>query len=116
MELTEYQTRCKSTAVYSEQNYHGERIAYLALALCGEAGELANVVKKVVRAKGMLAATLEFSDSDSESEARLKLRDELGDVLWYLASLAREAGFTLDEIAYQNLDKLAKRYANAPAH
>lgn len=68
---------------------------YLALGLCSEAGEVAGIVKKWLRQDGEL---------DHEAIAM-----ELGDVMWYLANLAAECGFTMDEIEEFNLDKLFDR-------
>lgn len=72
------------------------RLMVAALGLAGEAGEFANLVKK------MTAHGHPF-DPDS-------LKDELGDVLWYLAEAATASGLNLDEIAQDNVDKLLKRY------
>jgi NTP pyrophosphatase (non-canonical NTP hydrolase) len=72
------------------------RLIVSALGLAGEAGEFANLVKK------MTAHGHPF-DSDA-------LTDELGDVLWYLAEAATAAGLSLHAIAEQNVDKLRQRY------
>jgi NTP pyrophosphatase (non-canonical NTP hydrolase) len=79
----------------------GSNPIYPTLGLCGEAGEVADKVKKVIRDDDGV-----FSDPVRES---LKL--ELGDVLWYVAQLASELGFDLDSIARANLEKLASRAA-----
>ena len=73
-----------------------QRLIVAALGLAGEAGEFANLVKK------MTAHGHPF-DPDS-------LKDELGDVLWYLAEAATATGLNLGEIAQENVDKLLKRY------
>lgn len=67
-----------------------EDMRYNALAMCGEAGEVANVVKKGWRGD-------ELSQND--------LRDELGDVFSYWSHLVRCAGFTLDEVALRAVGK-----------
>ena len=72
------------------------RLIVSALGLAGEAGEFANLVKKM---------TAHGHPFDPEA-----LKDELGDVLWYLAEAATAAGLTLGEIANQNITKLLKRY------
>jgi NTP pyrophosphatase (non-canonical NTP hydrolase) len=96
MLLSDYQRRSRATAVYPDA---GSNLTYPALGLCGEAGETAEKVKKVIRDDaGVL--------TDQRREA---LAAELGDVLWYLAQLATEAGLELDVIAEQNLDKLLSR-------
>ncbi len=93
-----YQERCRATARYPDA---GANPIYPTLGLCGEAGEVADKVKKVIRDDNGV-----FSDPVRES---LKL--ELGDVLWYVAQLASELGFDLDTIARANLEKLASRAA-----
>ena len=98
MDLNQYQQGARATARYPQG---GANPIYPTLGLCGEAGEVADKVKKVIRDDDGV-----FSDSVRDS---LKL--ELGDVLWYVAQLASELGFDLDTIARANLDKLASRAA-----
>lgn len=77
----------------------GSEFTYPALGLVGEAGEIANKLKKVIRDKsGVLS-----------DEVRESVSDELGDVLWYVAQLATEMGTDLDTIAQRNIDKLSSR-------
>ena len=76
---------------------NGERrLIVSALGLAGEAGEFANLVKKM---------TAHGHPFDPQA-----LDDELGDVLWYLAEAATAAGLSLEEIANNNVKKLLKRY------
>jgi NTP pyrophosphatase (non-canonical NTP hydrolase) len=96
MELSEYQHRSRSTAVYPNV---GSNLTYPTLGLCGEAGETAEKVKKAIRDDG----------GELTPERRSALAAELGDVLWYLAQLATEAGLELDTVARENLDKLLSR-------
>ena len=86
MRLSDYQSRSRATAVYPGA---GENLLYPTLGLCGEAGEVAEKIKKMVRDDGG-----ELSD-----ERREALAKELGDVLWYVAQIATEADLDLDEIA-----------------
>jgi NTP pyrophosphatase (non-canonical NTP hydrolase) len=96
MELSDYQGRSRATAVYPQA---GDNLLYPTLGLCGEAGEVAEKIKKMVRDDaGVLS-----------EERRAALSKELGDVLWYLAQLATEAELDLDEVAQANLDKLLSR-------
>jgi NTP pyrophosphatase (non-canonical NTP hydrolase) len=96
MELSDYQHRSRVTAIYPGA---GDNLLYPTLGLCGEAGEVAEKVKKMVRDDaGVLTG-----------ERRDALAKELGDVLWYLAQLATEAGLDLDAIAEANLAKLLSR-------
>ena len=98
MDFQQYQEGCRATARYPDA---GANPIYPTLGLCGEAGEVADKVKKVLRDQGG-----EFS---AEVIAALQL--ELGDVLWYVAQLATELGLELDQVAQANLDKLASRSA-----
>ena len=96
MELSAYQRASRATAVYPNA---GEDLTYPALGLCGEAGEVAEKVKKAIRDDGGVLTT----------ERREALAGELGDVLWYLAQLATEAGLDLGEVAEANIAKLRSR-------
>lgn len=96
MELSDYQRLSRRTAVYPNA---GSDLTYPALGLCGEAGETAEKVKKTLRDDGGVLT----------DERREALAKELGDVLWYLAQLATEAGLELDRVAEENLDKLLSR-------
>lgn len=98
MDFADFQRRSRATAIYPGA---GANLLYPTLGLCGEAGEVAEKVKKMVRDDaGVL--------TDARREA---LAGELGDVLWYLAQLATEAGLELDAVAAQNLAKLDSRAA-----
>ena len=96
MELSDYQQRSRATAVYPDA---GANLTYPALGLCGEAGEVAEKVKKAIRDDGGVLT----------DERRDALAGELGDVLWYVAQLATEAGLDLDAVAAGNLAKLRSR-------
>ena len=95
MELAEYQQLSRRTAEYPRAAW----LSYPALGLAGEAGEVAEHVKKAIRDDGG-----QVSDG-----RRAAMSKELGDVLWYVAQLASELGLELDEIARENLDKLLSR-------
>ncbi len=69
------------------------------LGLVGEAGEAADKVKKVIRDKGGYAS----------EEDKATIVEELGDVLWYVANVARYMGVSLSEIAEGNIKKLESR-------
>jgi len=96
MDLNTYQQAAGRTALYPDR---GQNPLYPTLGLCGEAGEVADKVKKVLRDDGGI-----FS-----AERRQAIALELGDVLWYVAQLAHELGVSLEEIASANLAKLADR-------
>jgi len=98
MDFRAYQQRSRETARYPDA---GANPIYPTLGLCGEAGEVADKVKKVLRDQGG-----RFDDA-----VRDDLRLELGDVLWYVAQLATELDLDLEDIAAANLEKLASRAA-----
>jgi len=90
-----YQIKAVATAIYGEGNV----VIYPTLGLCGEAGEVAEKVKKVLRDKGGV-----FSD-----ETKTELAKELGDVLWYIANIANDLGINLEDVAAGNIAKLESR-------
>jgi NTP pyrophosphatase (non-canonical NTP hydrolase) len=96
MDLNYYQTCALETAVYPGQ---GANFAYPALGLVGEAGEVADKLKKVIR----------DNDGVLTDPVRDAVAKELGDVLWYLAVVAYEMDYDLEEIARMNIDKLNSR-------
>ncbi len=98
MEIQDYQTRSRSTALYPDI---GARYIYPTLGLTNEAGEVAGKIKKIFRDRGGV-----LNDADREA-----LQGELGDVLWYLAQLCTDLGLSLDDVAQANLAKLASRQA-----
>ena len=69
------------------------------LGLAGEAGETADKFKKIIRDEG----------GKISPEAKTNLKKELGDVLWYVATLSRYLGIPLEDVAQTNLDKLQSR-------
>ena len=86
----------RNTALYPNV---GQNPIYPTLGLAGEAGEVAEKVKKVLRDKN--------GNFDECSKESIKL--ELGDVLWYVSQLSSELGFDLEEVALANLEKLSSR-------
>lgn len=96
MNLNEYQNEVMRTAATDKDPTL--QLAVLALGVAGEAGEVADLIKKHV--------------GHSHELDRFKLAKELGDVLWYVAALAQAAGFTLDDVAKGNVMKLRARYPN----
>lgn len=98
MTFEEYQKQATATAIYGE----GAKINYPILGLVGEAGEIANKYKKVLRDDG----------GKLSHEKHTALVDELGDVLWYCAALANDLGVDLADVALLNIIKLEKRKKN----
>ncbi len=94
--FNQYQKRALETAMYPNI---GQSIIYPALGLTGEAGEVSELIKKMIRDDG----------GQLTEQRREKLLKELGDVLWYVAVVAHEAGLMLGDVAQVNLDKLSRR-------
>lgn len=92
--MNEYQQLTSRTN--TREPHSRDNLTNLALGLTGEAGEVVDQIKKHL-----------FHGHDLD---RAKLANELGDVLWYVAQLARAADLTLEEIAAGNIDKLRRRY------
>lgn len=106
MTLSEYQERARSTARYPEE----AALLYPVLKLSGEAGEVAEKLGKLMRDDGWLPGR------ELDEAAREALAKELGDVLWYVASVAADLGTTLDEVARTNLAKLEDRARRGVIH
>ena len=96
MELNDYQRESRKTALYPNV---GNNAIYPTLGLVGEAGEVADKVKKILRDKKGIF--------DKDSKDAIKF--ELGDVLWYISQLSSELGYDLEEVAKANLRKLDSR-------
>lgn len=96
MEFTEYQAKARNLAIYPGQGSN-DGFLYTVLGLAGEAGEVANKVKKLMR-------------DGVTPEAQDALISEVGDTLWYLAAVCTELDISLDGVAERNLDKLNKRF------
>jgi NTP pyrophosphatase (non-canonical NTP hydrolase) len=96
MDLNRYQLEARATARYPDV---GSNPIYPTLGLCGETGEVADKVKKVLRDRGGRFDAAVLDD----------LSLELGDVLWYVSQLASELGLDLESVARANLAKLASR-------
>ena len=106
MTLNEYQQQAMSTCMPSCDNF-----GYMFLNLVGEVGELASKVAKGIRKEEVLLFDndLRYPRGIDGEIAKVKQIQELGDCLWMIAGLARTYGYSLEEVAQKNLDKLAKR-------
>lgn len=96
MNLNEYQKLALRTARSKDAK---DEIFHLLLALCGEAGEIAEKAKKIIR----------DHDSDFSKFDKKDLTKELGDVLWYIALIAHYFDIELDTVGTVNIEKLASR-------
>ena len=93
--LNNYQMQARKFAIYPEHM----KVVYPALGLAGEAGEVADKVKKIYR------------DGRDDSRFKGEIAKEIGDVLWYCAALADDLGFDLQQVAEMNIYKLKSRKA-----
>jgi len=92
----DYQEKACETAIFPKN----KAMEYLTLGLTGEAGEIANKVKKFIR---------DGAVKDEYLAKRIQIGYEIGDVLWYCAVLAEELEMNLGHIMENNLQKLADR-------
>ena len=98
-DLDMYQKVAKTTAIYPRE----QAIIYPSLGLTGEAGEVANKVKKIIR-------------NGTNQNIIQEISNEIGDCLWYVAVLADDIGCKLSDIANNNLIKLENRKKNGTLH
>lgn len=103
MNFNEYQEKSRKTAVYPDL---GSNLIYPTLGLVGEAGEVAEKMKKMIRDDG----------GKLTEERKEVLVKEIGDVLWYIAQLATELNIDLDDIASTNIEKLYSRMDRGKIH
>ncbi len=99
MTLDEYQKEALVTAIISGNEL--KDLAHWVLGVTGEAGEIAEKVKKIIR----------DNDGHLDDSAKAELAKEIGDVLWYLAVLAEHLGVSFEEIGKINIAKLRSRQA-----
>ena len=107
MGFDEYQERAKKYDSF-EKTEDLKAIGFIekVLGITGEAGETADKIKKILRDK----------DGSISDEDRLAISKELGDVLWYLAGVARYLDIPFSEVAKGNLEKLESRWQRNKIH
>ena len=107
MKFDEYQERAKKYDL-SEVSTDLKSVGFIekVLGLVGEAGETADKIKKILRDKDGVV-------SDDDRDLIVK---ELGDTLWYIASIARYLEVPMSEVAEVNLSKLESRYQRNQIH
>ncbi|MFA5169250.1 MAG: nucleoside triphosphate pyrophosphohydrolase family protein [Candidatus Paceibacterota bacterium] len=103
MTFQEYQTFSRKTAIYPNKD---NNFIYPTLGLAGEAGEVAEKIKKVIRDGNGIVS----------DEKREEITKELGDVLWYVANLSTELKINLEDVASKNIEKLESRYQRNELH
>ncbi|MEM6255020.1 MAG: nucleoside triphosphate pyrophosphohydrolase family protein [Cyanobacteria bacterium P01_D01_bin.156] len=101
MELDEYQKKAQLTDQFPDVNDDGASLTIPILGIIGELGSLVTCFKKRIR------------DGESYEHFILDLREEIGDVLWYVANLASKWDLSLNEIAKENLDKAEDRWVSS---
>jgi NTP pyrophosphatase (non-canonical NTP hydrolase) len=97
MNFNDYQKQALTTASSTGDDF--KDLLHWVLGINGEAGEVAEKLKKIIRDK----------NSGISEEDRKELSKEVGDVLWYLAVFAHHLGVDFEDIAQANLDKLQSR-------
>ncbi|MBU4641220.1 nucleoside triphosphate pyrophosphohydrolase family protein [Bacillus toyonensis] len=104
-ELDQYQEAALRT--WNTNQDFGGRVLNAALGLSGEAGEVADIVKKAI----FHGHGFDPAHCPGEEEGNThKIALELGDILYYISIMSHEMGYTLEDIAQMNISKLAKRY------
>lgn len=103
MTFDEYQVESKKTALYPNQ---GNNFIYPVLGLAGEAGEVSEKIKKIIRDDNGVVT----------EDKRQEIKKELGDVLWYIAQLCSEFNLTMDDVALTNIEKLKSRLERGVLH
>ena len=100
LSFTEYQMAAGTTAVYPESGTRSSgALSYLGLGIAGEAGEVADKIKKVLRDSGGVF----------DSVVSKEISKEIGDVLWYMSMILDELGLSLETAAADNIAKLRSR-------
>lgn len=97
MTFDEYQKKAPDTAIHVDDPLMDKTVWVLGIG--GEAGEVVDKWKKIISYHGGKVTAEDLEE----------LKKEVGDVLWYLAMFANSLDLSLDEIARQNLEKLASR-------
>ena len=97
MNFDNYQKQSRKTAQYPNK---GKNYIYPVLGLAGEAGEVAEKFKKIIR----------DNDGKINPEKKAEIEKELGDVLWYVAQISTELKINLEDVAKTNIKKLSSRF------
>ncbi|MFZ5982700.1 MAG: nucleoside triphosphate pyrophosphohydrolase family protein [Patescibacteria group bacterium] len=103
MDFNEYQKKSRKSFIYPKP---GKNLIFPVLGLCGESGEVAEKVKKLIRDKG----------SRIDNSTKEGLKEELGDVIWYVSQIASELEIPLEEIINKNIQKISDRKKRKVLH
>ncbi len=109
MDFEEYQRLSKKSAIYPELGVsNGPFVGWIypSLGLAGEAGEVVDNIKKLIRDQRLVL----------DEELRERIKKELGDILWYVSQLASELSLSLDDVAKSNLAKVESRRTQGSLH
>ncbi len=108
MTLNEYQEKTGATVSYEDPCKAAgiPSWLYTVLGLSGEAGEVAEACKKLLRDKNGVM----------DAEFLALVEKELGDVLWYISEASKQFGFSLEQIAQTNVDKIQSRVERSTIH
>lgn len=106
MDLNKYQKRAVNLDISPSELYSIDHISLMTLGLCGESGEVAEKIKKVIRDNNGIVSL----------DTHKATKKELGDVLWYLAVLAESLNMSLGDVAKTNINKLEDREKRNVSH
>ena len=106
MQFSEYENEALKLAMVSESVNGVPAYVYFALGLIGEAGEISEKIKKILRDKGGILTHTDM----------VEIVKEGGDVLWYLSALMREMNSSLEGAGIANIEKLTSRRARGVLH
>lgn len=102
MQMNHYQSEAAKTSIYpklkTKDDVHLPWV-YAVIGLSGECGEIAEKFKKIIRDKGGVVS----------NEDKHLITKELGDVMWYLANIAKDLNIKLNTVAKENIKKLKSR-------
>lgn len=104
MTLNEYQEAAMTTCLPTSENF-----SYMDLNLVGEVGEFSSKIAKAIRKGKAFILNNQLDTTGMSADEIIDLKKEAGDILWQLSGLCTVMGWSLEDVAKQNLDKLAKR-------
>ena len=100
MTFDEYQKKALTTLLSTGDEF--KDLAHFVSGLTAESGEVAGKLQKIIRDK----------EGEVSEQDKVEIAKELGDVLWYLSVLTHHIGFSFDDLAKQNIEKIKYRQKN----